>query len=239
MRSLTDRQQQILEWIKHFIQEYGIPPTRAELAHGVGLSDASCVGPHLETLARKGWIELFPRKNRGIRVLEQHLPLVKPLAEVAAGTPILSEAHIVQHVPAAIANLFRPRPDYLLTVRGDSMDRTGLQDADIVGIRRTPIAQSGQVVVARFGDEVTLKRFRRIDDRHVELHAESYNPAHKPMYLDLAKHVLEIDGIAVGALIGEIRDNRFASAPKEDELTELPEFLRELDDSTKAPETEG
>ena len=73
---------------------------------------------------------------------------------------------------------------------------------------RTPEAQSGQVVVARFGDEVTLKRFVRIDDRHVELRPESHNPIHRVMKLDLAKHILQIEGIAVGALIGELRDAR-------------------------------
>ncbi len=225
MRSLTNRQQQILEWIKRFIQECGIPPTRAELAHGVGLKDASCVGPHLQTLAEGGWIQLLPGKNRGIRVLDQLLPLVRPLAEVAAGTPILSEAHIVERIPAIIANRFRPRPDYLLTVRGDSMDRTGLQEGDIVAIRKTNEARNGQVVVARFGDEVTLKRYWKVNERHVELRPESHNPEHKVMKLDPAKHILEIDGVAVGALIGEIRDSRFAYSPEEDERLELPAFL--------------
>ena len=134
------------------------------------------------------------------------MPLVRPLAEVAAGTPIVCDAHIVERVPAAIAHRFRPRPDYLLTVRGDSMDRTGLRDRDIVAIHRTPEAQSGQVVVARFGDEVTLKRFVRIDERHVELRPESHNPTHQVMKLDLAKHILQIEGVAVGALIGQLRD---------------------------------
>ena len=109
-------------------------------------------------------------------------------------------------MPGAIAARFRPRPDYLLTVRGDSMNRTGLRDSDIVAVRRTPDPESGQVVVARFGDEVTLKRFVRIDERNVELRPESTNRAHKVMKLDLAKHILDIDGVAVGALIGELRD---------------------------------
>ena len=226
MRSLTNRQKQILQWIKHFLQEYGIPPTRAELAQGVGLKDASCVGPHLQTLAEGGWIQLLPGKNRGIRVLDQTLPLVRPLGEVAAGTPILCDAHIVERMPAVIANRFRPRPDYLLTVRGDCMDRTGLQDGDIVAIRKTSEARNGQVVVARFGDEVTLKRYWKVDERHVELRPESHNPEHEVMKLDPAKHILEIDGVAVGALIGEIRDSQSADSAAEDEHLELPAFLR-------------
>ena len=238
MRSLTNRQEQILEWIKRFIQFYGIPPTRVELAHGVGLKDASCVGPHLQTLAERGWIQLFPGKNRGIRVLDQLLPLVRPLAEVAAGTPILSEAHIVERVPAVIANRFRPRPDYLLMVRGDSMNRTGLDDGDIVAIHKTNEARNGQVVVARFGDEVTLKRYWKVDERHVELRPESHNPEHQVMKLDPAMHILEIDGVAVGALIGEIRDSQSAYPPEADEQVEVPEFLRNVIENSERPGTE-
>ena len=180
----------------------------------------------METLGRKGWIELLPRKNRGSRVLDQTLPLVRPLGEVAAGTPVVCEDHIVERVPAVIARRFRPRPDYLLTVRGDSMHRTGLQDGDIVAIRKTNEAQNGQVVVARFGDEVTLKRYWKIDERHIELPPEIHSPEHKVMRLDPAMHILEIDGVAVGALIGEIRDSGSAYAPEEDDRLELPEYLR-------------
>ena len=151
-------------------------------------------------------LEIREDKYRGIRLLNDDVPLVKRLAEVAAGTPIVCEDHIVERVPAVIAERFRPRPDYLLLVRGDSMDRTGLRDGDVVAIRKTTVAETGQVVVARFGDEVTLKHFVRIDERHVELHPESYNTAHKVEKLDLAKHILEIDGVVVGALIAELRD---------------------------------
>ena len=208
MRELTARQEQVLETIREHIREHGVPPNRVEIAHKLGLADASSVTGHLKRLQETGRIELLGRTPRGIRVLDEAVPLVRPLAEVAAGTPIVCDAHIVERVPAAIAHRFRPRPDYLLTVRGDSMDRTGLRNGDIVAIHRTPEAQSGQVVVARFGDEVTLKRFVRIDERHVELRPESHNPAHRIMKLDLAKHILQIEGVAVGALIGELRDAR-------------------------------
>lgn len=207
MRKLTDRQTEVLTWIKNHLREHGYPPTRAELAAGVGLSDASSVTGHLNALADQGWIELRPKIGRGIRVLNRdHLPVIGPLAQIAAGEPILAESHIVRRLPPVMADQFRPRPDYFLTVVGDSMNRTGLHDGDIVAIHKTPDARNGQVVVARFGDEVTLKRFRRIDNRHVELQPESHNPEHQVMKLDLAKHILEIDGVAVGALIGTIPD---------------------------------
>lgn len=206
MRDLTERQQQVLDWIKGYIRRHGVPPSRLELARGLGLSEASSVTDHLKRLERAGWIQVERSKSRSIRLLDTDLPLVGAIAEVAAGTPILCEANIVERLPAAIAERFRPRADYLLTVRGDSMNRTGLCDSDIVAIHRTTAPESGDVVVARFGDDVTLKRFVRIDERHVELRPESHNPAHEVVKLDLAKHILEIDGIAVGALIGRLRD---------------------------------
>ena len=206
MRPLNARHQQILDWIKDYVAQAGIPPTRAELAEGIGLKDASSVTVHLEALARDGWIQLLPNKKRGIRVLDvDDLPLLGPLAEVAAGTPILAEGHIVERIPSAVADRFRPRPDYFLTVRGDSMDRTGIRDGDVVAVRQQATANNGEIVVARFGDEVTLKRFVRIDNRHVELRPESHNPVHELLEIDLAKHILHIDGVAVGALIGALQ----------------------------------
>ena len=84
------------------------------------------------------------------------------------------------------------------------MDRTGLRDGDVVAIRATPEASNGEVVVARFGDEVTLKRFVRLDARRVELRPDSHNAVHQAIEIDLAKHILHIDGVVVGALIGKL-----------------------------------
>ena len=216
MRELTNRQQDVLDGIKGHIRRHGVPPSRTELAHSLGLAEASSVTGHLARLADAGWIELLPNTNRGIRVLDQQVPLLGALAEVAAGTPIVCEAHILERVPAAIAERFHPRPDYLLTVRGDSIELTGITDGSIVAVKRTRAARSGQLVVARFGDEVTLKRFVRIDERHVELRPESRNSAHKVLELDLAKHILEIDGIVVGALITRLDDSETTSLRKTD-----------------------
>ena len=177
MQELTERQQAVLDWIRKYMGKHGGAPTRAEIAEGLGLYDASSVKGHVEALQRKGWLEVRKDQYRGIRLLEPDLPVIGPLAEIAAGTPILAEEHIVQRLPVLVAERFRPRPDYLLTVRGDSMNRTGVRDRDVVAIRKTNTAKSGQVVVARFGDEVTLKRFVQIDERHVELRPESYKPS--------------------------------------------------------------
>ena len=208
MRKLTDRQRETLEEIRAYMRRHGFPPSRKELSERLGLGHPSSVDVHLTALQTKGWIELRRDAKRGIRLLDEasaDLPLVdlvEAIGEIAAGEPIVAESTIVDRIPEAVAERFRPRPDYFLIVRGDSMDRTGLRDGDIVAIRATPVADSGDVVVARFGDEVTLKRFVRTDDRHVELRPDSHNPMHEPFKVDLAKHILHIDGVAVGALIG-------------------------------------
>ena len=101
MRELTERQEQVLETIREHIREHGVPPNRVEIAHKLGLADASSVTAHLKRLQETGRIELLGRTPRGIRVLDEAVPLVRPLAEVAAGTPIVCDAHIVERVPAA------------------------------------------------------------------------------------------------------------------------------------------
>ena len=208
MRELTDRQRKVLEWMKKYVRKHGRSPTRVEISEAFGWADATAARSHLEALEKKGHIEILKDKYRGIRVLEAEVPLVRALGEVAAGTPIVAEERIIQRVPAVIAEQFRPKPDYLLKVVGDSMDATGLCDGDVVAVLKTETAESGKVVVARFGDEVTLKRLVRIDERHIELRPESHNKAHKVMKLDLAKHIVAIDGVVVGALIAELRDGR-------------------------------
>ena len=163
-------------------------------------------------LQAKGWIELKRDTKRGIRLVgdtDPGVPLVDlatPIGEIAAGDPIVAESRIVDQIPSSVAERFSPTPDYFLTVRGDSMNRTGLRDGDVVAIRATPEARHRDVVVARFGDEVTLKRFFRRDERHVELRPDRHNREHKAIKIDLAKHVLHIDGVAVGALIGRFDD---------------------------------
>ena len=208
MPQLTKAQRNVLDGIRSHMLRHGIMPTRTELAHALGLADASSVAAHLKRLAEAGWIELLPNAPRGIRLIDDDIPVIKAPAEVAAGTPIVCEAHIVQRLPAIVAEYFRPRPDYMLIVRGDSMDRTGVQDDDVIAVANTSEVQSGQVIVARFGDEVTLRRFVRIDDRHVELRPESNNPGHQVLKLDLAKHILKIDGVVVGVLIRRMPDGQ-------------------------------
>lgn len=195
---LTPRQAEILTLIRECIATTGMPPTRAEIAQALGFSSVNAAVEHLQALAKKGVIELLPGASRGIRVAgraraEAGLPLV---GRVAAGSPILAQEHIVGRYPVDPA-LFRPRANYLLQVRGLSMRDAGILDGDWLAVHRTAEARSGQIVVARLDDEVTVKRLR-LKGRRAELLPE--NPDFAPIVIDLKRQPLVIEGLAVGVI---------------------------------------
>ncbi|MDH3713828.1 MAG: transcriptional repressor LexA [Gammaproteobacteria bacterium] len=194
MQTLTSRQQEVLTQIQDYLLRNGVPPTRAELAQALGFRSANAAEEHLRALARKGAIELMPGASRGIRLLvASGLPVV---GRVAAGSPILAEQHIEEHV-ALDAETFHPRAHYLLRVRGMSMREAGILDGDLLAVHQAPQAHNGQIVVARLEDEVTVKRF--IKKGHVvELRPE--NPDFEPLHVDLREQSLHIEGIAVGVV---------------------------------------
>ena len=201
MRELTQRQMEILQFIRAFIAEAGFPPTRADIKRGLGFRSPNAAESHLRALERKGAIELLAGSSRGIRLLlpeeeqpgEENagLPIV---GQVAAGSPVLAEEHI--HGRCRIDEaLFSPRADYLLTVRGMSMRDAGILDGDLLAVHSTPEARNGQIVVARLHDEVTVKRFHRQGHR-VSLLPE--NPDYQTIEINLRKEPLVIEGLGVG-----------------------------------------
>lgn len=206
---LTDRQQKVLNWIRRHLESTGMPPTRAEIATGLGFRTASSAEDHLRALARKGALELTPGASRGLRLkdmpelpgtgLPRGLPII---GRVAAGSPILAAEHIEAHVRVD-PTLFSPRADYLLRVRGQSMRDAGILDGDLLAVHRTAEARSGQIVVARLsgqgGDEVTVKRLKR---RGRELMLVAENPDFAPIVIDPKRAALTIEGIAVGLVRG-------------------------------------
>ena len=198
--SLTRRQQQILDLIRRYLDEEGRPPTRAEIAAGFGFRSANAAEEHLRALERKGVIELVKGASRGIRLLAPAPAAGLPvIGRVAAGSPILAEQHVEEHY-AVDPGLFRPRADYLLRVHGSSMRDAGILDGDLLAVHATREATDGRIVVARIGDEVTVKRLRR-DPRHphrVRLLPE--NPEFAPIEVDLREAELVIEGIGVGLL---------------------------------------
>ena len=194
MDELTPRQAEVLRLIADFAQSTGFPPTRAEIAQALGFRSANAAEDHLRALERKGYIEMLPGASRGLRLKEQMgLPLV---GRVAAGSPILSEAHIQGRFQVD-PELFKPRADYLLKVRGLSMRDAGILEGDLLAVHRTQEARSGQIVVARLHDEVTVKRFKR-QGSQVQLLPE--NPDFAPIYVDLKHEPLSIEGIGVGII---------------------------------------
>ena len=213
---LTDRQQQILDLVQSAIERTGAPPTRAEIATELGFKSANAAEEHLQALARKGVIELVSGTSRGIRLksdtlralnlmrgkqyslplpsLDQlSLPLV---GRVAAGSPILAQEHIDQTYLLE-ASMFPRRPDYLLKVRGMSMRDVGIMDGDLLAVQKSKEAKNGQIVVARIGDEVTVKRFRRTRSS-IELIPE--NPDFKTIVVPFGDTEFEIEGLAVGLI---------------------------------------
>nr|MBS0020381.1 transcriptional repressor LexA [Gammaproteobacteria bacterium] len=197
MIMLTHRQQEILRFIQEVIETEGFPPTRAEIARALGFRSANAAEDHLKALARKGVIEMQPGISRGIRLLEMPQQLGLPVVgKVAAGSPVLAEQHI-QDYYRIDARLFRPRADYLLRVKGTSMMGVGILDGDLLAVHRTPEAKSGEIVVARVEDEVTVKRFRRRGNM-VRLMPE--NPDFPPIVVDLRRVTLVIEGVGVGVI---------------------------------------
>ena len=191
---LTARQAEILEVIRDHIAEHHRPPSRPELARMLGISSTNAIFKHLSALEKKGAIELTPGSARGIRVKEEGgLPLV---GRVAAGSPILALENMLGRYPVD-PNLFHPRADYMLQVRGLSMRDDGILDGDWLVVHRTSEAKNGQIVVARVGDDVTVKRLK-VRGHKAELIPA--NPAYPTMHFDLHHDRLEIEGIAVGVI---------------------------------------
>jgi len=196
MDKLTPRQSQVLTFLQDFIEESGMPPTRAEIARELGFKSVNAAEEHLRALQRKGVIELIPGASRGIQLKDflreqLGLPLV---GRVAAGNPILAEEHIESHYRID-TSIFDPRPHFLLRVEGMSMKDIGILDGDLVAVHRTPEVRSGQVIVARIEDEVTVKRYRQ-EGSTVWLLPE--NEEFSPIEVDLTEQHMVIEGVVVG-----------------------------------------
>ena len=203
MEALTDRQAEILRLVRELTEVSGYPPTRAEIAQKMGFRSVNAAEQHLRALEKKGAIEIASGASRGIRVRDgrigsrsARLLELPVIGRVAAGAPILAEENLQGHYQVD-PNLFTPRADYLLRVRGLSMRDAGILEGDLLAVHRTAEARSGQIVVARLGDEVTVKRLRR---RGHAVSLEAENPEFEPIELDLRRDALAIEGIAVGVI---------------------------------------
>lgn len=202
MQKLTPRQGEILAFIKSWLDEHGYPPTRAEMARQLGFRSPNAAEEHLRALARKGAIEMIPGASRGLRIpgheapsREDELPII---GRVAAGAPILAEQHIEETCRLSPA-LFSPRADFLLRVHGMSMKDAGILDGDLLAVHACREAANGQIVVARIGEEVTVKRLQR-RGRQIKLLAENVEFAPIVVDLDAPGVEFSIEGLSVGVL---------------------------------------
>lgn len=214
--SLTPRQQQILDLVRRSIERTGAPPTRAEIAEILGFRSANSAEEHLQALARKGVIELVGGTSRGIRLKADQLRLLRrksgpseqmelpmpglaqlPLiGRVAAGSPILAHEHVEAQYAVSLS-LFSAPPDFLLRVKGQSMRDAGILDGDLLAVKKSSEARNGQIVVARLGDEVTVKRWKH-DEQGAWLLPE--NPEFRPIPVPADGEGFALEGLAVGLL---------------------------------------
>ena len=210
---LSPKQLEVLRFIQNFVDAHDLPPTRGEIAEGLGLKNRQGIDQHLRALQQKGAIELLPGISRGIRLLAVSTPAARfsfspkhteglpLLGRVAAGSPLLATGNIEDHINID-ASLFRPRADFILRVRGDSMKDADIQNGDLLAVHRTHEARDGQIVVARIDDEATVKYFRR-DGHRVRL--EPANSTYRPIEIDLQEQSLTIEGLAVGVIRTALR----------------------------------
>lgn len=200
---MSDRQRQILDLILETVNRRGYPPSVREIGEAVGLSSPSTVHSHLSALVEGGYLRRDPSKPRAIEVVDtgevadlrrapvRDVPLV---GRIAAGSPILAEEDIEEIFPLP-TELVGNEPVFMLRVQGDSMLGAGIFDGDLVVVRRQPDARNGELVAALIdGEEATVKRFRREDDRVLLI---SENPAYEPIVL---RGGVEIIGRVVAVL---------------------------------------
>ena len=166
---ITDKQREILEYIKNEILNRGFPPAVREICEAVNLKSTSSVHAHLESLEKNGYIRRDPTKPRAIEIVDDNFNLVRRemvnvpvLGRVAAGEPLLAIENVESYFP--IPAEFMPNAQtFILNVVGESMINAGILDGDKVIVEQTADAQNGDIVVALVDDSATVKRFYKED----------------------------------------------------------------------------
>ena len=184
---ITEKQKEILEFIKETILSKGYPPAVREICEAVHLKSTSSVHSHLETLERNGYIRRDPTKPRTIEIMDDDFALTRrevvnvPLiGTVAAGMPILAEENIEDYIPIP-AELLPNKEVFMLRVKGNSMVEAGILNDDKVIVAKQPVAENGDKVVALLGDSATVKTFYKESGR-VRLQPE--NSSMDPIIVD-------------------------------------------------------
>ncbi|MEC7809010.1 MAG: transcriptional repressor LexA [Pseudomonadota bacterium] len=192
MINLTEQQFKIFDVIKGHVNDYGYPPTRAEIAKIMGFKSVNAAESHIKALVKKGVLLKVPDSSRGLKLVEEYsgIPIV---GRVAAGSPISAVENIEKYIPT---NPISSPVDFFLRVKGDSMKDIGIIENDLVGVKKASTAENGSVVVARLEDEVTLKRFVQ-ENGKIKLVAENKN--YDDILID-QNSGFSLEGIAVGVV---------------------------------------
>jgi repressor LexA len=192
MINLTEQQFKIFDVIKGHVNDYGYPPTRAEIAKIMGFKSVNAAESHIKALVKKGVLLKVPDSSRGLKLVEEYsgIPIV---GRVAAGSPISAVENIEKYIPT---NPISSPVDFFLRVKGDSMKDIGIIENDLVGVKKASTAENGSVVVARLEDEVTLKRFVQ-ENGTIKLVAENKN--YDDILIDQNSGFC-LEGIAVGVV---------------------------------------
>ena len=197
MKSLTNRQKEILDLIKSYIVDYGFPPTRAEISKILGFKSANAAEQHLRAIEKKGYIQILSGASRGIVLSEDEERGIPVIGLVAAGGPILAQENIEKRVPIS-QNLLTESVDYYLRVKGDSMVDVGIYEEDLIGVKKTTDVKVGSVIVARINDEVTVKTLKKFSSEEVILKAENKN--YSDIKVNPLIDKLNFEGTCVGLL---------------------------------------
>ena len=197
MKGLTERQQEILDLIKDQLSDTGLPPTRADIARILGFKSPNAAEQHLRAIEKKGFIKIIAGASRGIVLnLEEDLG-IPIIGLVAAGGPILAQENIEKRIPQA-QNILSSKVDYYLRVKGDSMVDVGIYEDDLIGVNKNNPIKVGSIVVARIGEEVTVKTLESLSSAEVILKAENTN--YSNINLDPKRDELVFEGTCVGLL---------------------------------------
>lgn len=197
---ITQKQSEILEYIKSQILNKGYPPSVRDICSAVNLKSTSSVHAHLESLEKNGYIRRDPTKPRTIEIIDDNFNLtrremvnVPVLGQVAAGEPILAVDNITGYFP--IPSEFMPNEEtFILTVKGDSMINIGIYNGDQIVVEKCNTAENGEIIVALIDDSATVKRFYK-ENGHIRLQPEN----------DFMDSIIVDDCMILGKVIGLMR----------------------------------
>ena len=196
MKGLTSRQEEILNLIKDHLKEKGFPPTRADISKTFGFKSPNAAEQHLRAIEKKGFISIRSGASRGL-VLNQEEVGIPVIGLVAAGQPILAEENVENKLEVP-PSMFKQKADFFLRVKGESMKDVGINEEDLIAVKKSNECKNGDIVVARINDEVTVKTFKSNGEGEVILQAENKN--FDSIKVNVSEDDFFIEGICVGVI---------------------------------------